>query len=166
MNDRPEPTGKAASPDDQPPGQANGRPAELAALDRIRARGAKRRQAKPRAAEWSSARDPQPLADAVDELIEVQGWGGEVSVAELVVRWAQIVGPANAEHCQVTGFDNGLLTIEADSSAWATQIGWLVETIQSRIDQEIGQNLVTGIRVRGPAGPPRAKGRWRVKPPP
>jgi len=141
------------------------RPAELAALDRLRQHGRAAQAPTPaEPAEWSNTRDPKLLAELVQELVQREGWQAQLSVADLVVRWDQIVGAVNAEHCQPVGFDRGVLTIQADSSAWASAIVLNVGAIQDQIDQAVGSGLVNQIKVRGPAGPPGAPGRWRVKP--
>jgi len=148
--------------------RGSSRPAELAALDRITTGGrrlAKKKFGQSNPAEWSSARDPQLLGDLVDELAEQQGWDTDISLADLVVRWGAMVGQVNALHCRPVSYDNGLLVIQAESSAWATAINLSLGAIQQRIDGEIGPGLVTEVKVRGPAGPPRAKGQWRVKSP-
>ena len=139
------------------------RPAELAALDRLRS--GRRHTAKPKAgkAEWSSARDPQLVGELVESMVQAEAWQDHLSVADLVVRWADMVGQVNAAHCKPVGYNAGVLTIQAESSAWLTALRLGLGTIQSRIDQQLGQGLVTEIRLRGPAGPPHAKGHWRVK---
>jgi len=145
-------------------GPAGCRPAELAALDRLRLKGRKSSQPKaPQPAEWSSARDPKRLGELVEEMVELEGWQDHLSVADLVVRWDQMVGAVNAQHCRPAGFDRGVLTIQADSSAWASAIRLALGAIHGRIDQEVGPGLVSQIKVRGPAGPPGVQGRWRVK---
>ena len=144
--------------------QSRSRPAELAVLDRLRLQGRKPGPPKPASpAEWSSARDPKLLKELVEEVVQREGWADQLSVADLVVRWDQLVGAVNAEHCQPIGFDQGVLTVQADSSAWASAIRLSLATLQERIDQAVGEGLVHQIKVRGPAGPPGARGRWRVK---
>jgi len=133
-------------------------------LDRIRLQGRKSGPPKPASLpEWSSDRDPKLLSELVEEVVQREGWAVQLSVADLVVRWDQLVGAVNAEHCQPVGFDQGVLTVQADSSAWASAIRLSLAVLQERIDQEVGEGLVHQIKVRGPAGPPKAKGRWRVK---
>ncbi|MCL1898175.1 MAG: DUF721 domain-containing protein [Micrococcales bacterium] len=148
----------------QPP--SKDRPAELSALNRITAGGRRvKKTPAPEAAQWGGGRDPRLIGDLVEEVVTQHGWQRHISVADLVVRWEVVVGQVNAQHCRPAGFDDGLLIIQADSSSWATAIGLGLTAIQQKIDQEFGPGLVTGIKVRGPAGPPGAKGRWRVKNP-
>ena len=138
----------------------------LAGLNRIMA-AARRpfKSTRQPASQWSNARDPILLGQLVDELVTEAGWQQQLSVADLVVRWADMVGQVAALHCQPSSYVDGELTIQADSSAWASAIRLELPAIQAKIEAEVGVGLVSLIKVRGPAGPPGAKGRWRVKSP-
>ena len=41
-------------------------------------------------------RDPKPLSDAVERLVESKGWTTEINVHTLLARWALLVGATNA----------------------------------------------------------------------
>jgi predicted nucleic acid-binding Zn ribbon protein len=45
-------------------------------------------------------RDPKPLSDAVERLVETKGWTTEINVHTLLARWALLVGATNAAHSQ------------------------------------------------------------------
>ena len=71
--------------------------------------------------------------------------------------WPEIVGPAVAAHAEPTSLRDGVLRVRADSPAWATEIGYLVEEIRSRANAVTGRALVTEIRVwTGPRNAPVA----------
>lgn len=61
--------------------------------------------------------------------------------------WPEIVGPAVAAHAEPTSLRGGVLRVRADSPAWATEIGYLVEEIRSRANAVTGRALVTEVRV-------------------
>ena len=61
--------------------------------------------------------------------------------------WSEIVGPAVAAHAEPTSLRDGVLKVRADSPAWATEIGYLVEEIRSRANAVTGRQLVTEVRV-------------------
>jgi predicted nucleic acid-binding Zn ribbon protein len=66
--------------------------------------------------------------------------------------WKDIVGPAVAAHADPTSLRDGVLRVRADSPAWATEIGYLVEEIRSRANAVTGRPLVSEVRVwTGPA---------------
>ena len=98
---------------------------------------------------YSSARtddrDPATMADAIVSLVTV--------------------GPTLAEHVKPEAFDRntGLLTLRADSTAWATQVRMLSSQLRKRLQGEIPGGIVSDIAVLGPDVGPRQRGRLRVK---
>lgn len=106
----------------------------------------------------ADARDPQPLGREVERLVATRGWDGEVQIGAVVGRWRLIVGDTVAEHVTPVGFDETTLTVQADSTAWATQMKLLTSSVLARIDTEVGPSVVTEIVVHGPGGPSWRKG--------
>jgi len=78
-------------------------------------------------------------------------------------RWEQIVGPELAAHARPDGFADGELVVVVDSTAWATQLRLLAATLVQRLNAELGDGTVRRVKVRGPAGPGRQPGAWRVR---
>jgi predicted nucleic acid-binding Zn ribbon protein len=107
--------------------------------------------------------DPQPLDAAVGGLLSARGWRQRVAVGAVFGDWPQIVGPQLALHTRPDGFDNGELTVTADSDAWAAQVRLMAPQLIQRLAQELGHGTVTRIRVRGPSAPPRQSGRLRAR---
>ena len=106
--------------------------------------------------------DPQPLGAAIDGLLDDQGWRTAAAVGSVFGRWEQIVGAALAAHTRPGGFTDGELLVIADSTAWATQVRLLRAQLIRRLNTELGDGTVTGVKVRGPV-PPRQQGQWRVR---
>jgi predicted nucleic acid-binding Zn ribbon protein len=107
------------------------------------------------------AREPQPVGAEIERLVTSRGWEGEVQVGSVIGRWPTIVGPAVAQHVKPTGFTGTSLTVQADSTAWATQMQLLTSSVLARIETEVGPDVVTEIVVRGPGGPSWRKGQFR-----
>ena len=107
--------------------------------------------------------DPQPLNAAVGGLLSARGWRQRVAVGAVFGDWPLIVGPQLAIHTKPEGFDNGELTVTADSDAWAAQVRLMAPQIIKRLAEELGHGTVTRIRVRGPSAPARQKGRFRTR---
>lgn len=99
------------------------------------------------------ARDPQPIGDTVRGWLSKTGASKELAKAALFTRWAEIVGPGIADHCVPASLVDGELVLQAESTAWATQLRMLAGTLTQRINAEIGRGAVTQIRAKGPAGP-------------
>ena len=106
--------------------------------------------------------DPQPLGVAIEGLLDDQGWRTSAAVGSVFGRWEQIVGEALAAHTRPGGFTDGELLVIADSTAWATQVRLLRAQLIRRLNSELGNGTVTGVRVRGPI-PPQQRGQWRVR---
>jgi predicted nucleic acid-binding Zn ribbon protein len=110
------------------------------------------------------ARDPALLSEQMDKLLLDRGWNLDVAVGSVMGRWPSIVGADVAAHSTPTAFEAGVLTVRADSTAWATQLRLMSATLLRRLETEIG-DVVTDIRVVGPTapswrrGPRRSEGR-------
>ncbi|MDN4483443.1 DUF721 domain-containing protein [Demequina lignilytica] len=165
-------------PDADPP-DASSDPSKLArdAMERARAsaraRGATRRgagrarrdkHAKREATEpYGSGRDPQPMSGAVESLLRRMGWTEQIEVTSVTARWREVIGDRIADHCEPLGFDDGVLTVKASSTAWATQLQLMNGQIRHRINEEFGREIVTELRVLGPTARSWTKGPRSVK---
>lgn len=111
------------------------------------------------------ARDPRLLSDVVARLLRDKGWTEDVSVGGVIGRWPEVVGTQVAEHCTPETFEDKVLVVRADSTAWATQVRLLVPTLMRRLDEEVGEGVVEQVTVLGPAGPNFRRGRRSVRGP-
>ena len=66
--------------------------------------------------------DPQSLASVLSEVIQNRNWDQGVAEGNLFSDWARIVGADIAEHTTPISLNEGRLTIQSSSSAWATQM--------------------------------------------
>lgn len=107
-------------------------------------------------------RDPALVGDQVERLVGDRGWETDVAVGQVMGRWDEIVGRDVAAHCAPVTYEAGVLTVRAESTAWATQIRLLSSTILSRIDDAIGAGEVSELRVQGPSAPSWSKGPRRT----
>lgn len=106
----------------------------------------------------TAGRDPGLLGDQLDRLVADRGWKVDVAVGAVMGRWPAIVGPEVAQHCAPVTFESGVLTIRADSTAWATQIRLLSSSILARLEAEVGPGTVTDLRITGPSAPSWSRG--------
>lgn len=110
-----------------------------AAKEQAKARGAAVQQKKQarrgglRSGARADGRDPLPLGAAINRLITERGWEAPAAVGGVMGRWPQIVGEDLAKHCVPLRYDEDpderVLTVQCDSTAWATQLrllapGW------------------------------------------
>jgi len=103
-------------------------------------------------------RDPSLLGDQMDRLLVDRGWNVDVAVGAVMGRWPSIVGTDVAEHCTPVTFSDGVLTVRADSTAWATQLRLMSSSILGRLEAEVGKDTVTELRVQGPSAPSWSRG--------
>lgn len=108
-------------------------------------------------------RDPQMFSRAVDRLVSDRGWELDAAVGALLGRWAELVGPEVAAHASPEGLQDGVLTVRASSTAWATQLRELAPTLRARIDAELGRQVCRSVRVLGPTAPSWRKGPLTVR---
>ena len=86
-------------------------------------------------------------------LVKARGWQRPAAEASLFGRWEHVVGSEVADHCRPVKLERGELTIEAESTAWATQLRLLAGSLLKQIAAEGGHDIVTRLRIHGPAAP-------------
>lgn len=116
---------------------------------------------------WSAAgpdpRDPQPLSAVLGKLMRARGWEQPAAEARLFAMWEQVVGAEVAAHCRPTKLEERELTVEASSTAWATQLRLLASKLLKQIAAEVGHNVVMRLRIHGPAAPTWNRGPRRIR---
>jgi predicted nucleic acid-binding Zn ribbon protein len=99
----------------------------------------------------------------MDRLVEAQGWATEINVRTLLARWPSLVGSVNAAHSQPESYAGSVLTVRAESTVWATSLRSIAPQLLARLNEQLGQGTVTGIKVLGPESPSWKKGRLSVR---
>ncbi|MEV4868874.1 DUF721 domain-containing protein [Streptomyces syringium] len=141
-----------------------------AAKEQARARGNAAQQKKQarrgglRSGARADGRDPLSLGAAINRLITERGWETPAAVGGVMGRWPQMVGPEVALHCEPQKYDEDarVLTVQCDSTAWATQLRLLAPQLVARLNADLGQGTVKMIKVLGPGGPARRYGPLRA----
>lgn len=111
---------------------------------------------------WSGAgaddRDPQPLGRIASRIAGDRGWSDKLAGGRVFDRWASLVGEDVAEHTTPVSLTDGELTVQAQSTAWATQLRLLRRQLLQRIADGVGRDVVKRIKVQAPAAPSWRKG--------
>jgi predicted nucleic acid-binding Zn ribbon protein len=135
------------------------RTAEMEGRKPTRARGRRRR--------WSGAkpdeRDPQMFGRLVSRVALDRGWSPRLTDATVLGRWPDLVGAEIADHCTPLSLRDGELVLQAESTAWATQLRQLQRQLLSRLARAVGNDVVRRIRVVGPSGPSWRRGPRHVR---
>ncbi len=108
------------------------------------------------------SRDPQLLGDLTSEMIAHQGWQDDITVAGVMARWSEVVGEDVARACVPETFVDGVLVVRAATTAWATQLRYLVGDLTRRMAEVVGPGVVDRVDVIGPAAPSWRHGPWRT----
>jgi predicted nucleic acid-binding Zn ribbon protein len=109
-----------------------------------------------------STGDPVAFGSALTELLTERGWETKAAGTSVLSRWDSLVGDQVAAHCRPTQLRDGELVIEAESTAWATQLRLLSRTLTSRLREQLGVDVVRTLVIRGPSGPDWRHGALRV----
>lgn len=78
-------------------------------------------------------RDPIPLSHSLDGVVRSLRGPSRQAVGGLFGRWAEAVGEQVAQHVTPLKLDEGVLVVEVDDPAWATQVKFLSATIAERL---------------------------------
>ena len=108
-------------------------------------------------------RDPQLLGAVLARLVKARGWQRPAAEATVFGAWERVVGPEIARHSRPVKLDDGELTVEAESTAWATQLRLLAASLLRRIAAEVGHNVVRKLHIHGPSAPSWSRGPRRVQ---
>ncbi|CAM4356387.1 Zn-ribbon-containing, possibly RNA-binding protein and truncated derivatives [Mycobacterium basiliense] len=103
-------------------------------------------------------RDPQPLGRVARELAKKRGWSTHVAEGTVLGQWTSVVGQQIADHASPTALNDGVLSITAESTAWATQLRIVQSQLLAKIAAAVGNGVVTSLKITGPVTPSWRKG--------
>lgn len=86
--------------------------------------------------------EPISLSASLDGVLRsLRGGAGRAEVGGVFGRWDEAVGAAVAAHARPVRLADGVLLVEVDDPAWATQLRFLDDDLRGRLAD------VTGVRV-------------------
>jgi predicted nucleic acid-binding Zn ribbon protein len=95
-----------------------------------------------------AARDPARLGPSLDRVAKRLGAPSAHALSGLFQRWAELVGDGIAGHATPVSLRRGLLLVEVDSNAWATQLRYMTSELVQKCCDELGVGAVKKIEVR------------------
>ncbi len=107
---------------------------------------------------FGHGRDPKGLGDVVGALTADLGWDSPLAQSELMSRWTELAGEETAKHSAPITVEKGLLTVQCESTAWATQLRLMRTEIMTHIAARFPQAGITNIRFLGPDVPSWKRG--------
>ena len=108
-------------------------------------------------------RDPQRVGTVLSGYLDERGWDRPLAQARVFAEWPALVGADVAAHCTPQSLAEGELRINAESTAWATQLRLLSAALLARLVAELGPDVVTKLRIAGPSGPSWKHGNRSVR---
>ena len=102
--------------------------------------------------------DPQSLSSVLSELVTTRDWRQGIAEGSLFTEWVSVVGPDIGSHSTPISLVDGVLTVQASSSAWATQLPLMAPSLLKTISNSAPGALVEEILVLPPGAPSWKKG--------
>lgn len=102
--------------------------------------------------------DPQSLSSVLSELVTVRDWRQGIAEGSLFTEWVTVVGSDVGSHSTPISLVDGVLTVQASSTAWATQLTLMASTLLKTISNSAPGALVEEIVVLPPGAPSWKKG--------
>ena len=107
---------------------------------------------------YGIGRDPKGLGDVMSGLSTELGWSSSLAKSDLLLAWTEIAGPETAEHSRPIGITDSVLTVQCDSTAWATQLRHMRVLIMTTIAQRFPEAGIESIRFEAPHAPSWKRG--------
>ncbi|RKR75823.1 DUF721 domain-containing protein [Frondihabitans australicus] len=102
---------------------------------------------------FGSGRDPKGLADVILGVTTELGWNSTLAQSDLMEAWPGMVGDELAGHSTPVGVEDGTLTVQCDSTAWATQLRIMRSQITTSIIERYPEAGIESIRFLAPNAP-------------
>ena len=102
---------------------------------------------------FGAGRDPRKLGSILNTTAADMGWTRELDQARLITEWAEFVGSPTSDHTTVVGFAEGILQIQCDSTAWATELRRLRAEMLTRVLEEYPDTGIRDLRFLAPGAP-------------
>lgn len=77
--------------------------------------------------------DPIPITTSLDSMMKSLRGTDRIQIGGVFGRWDEAVGDDLARHVRPVRLDQGVLTVEAEDPAWATQVKFLTGEIIGRL---------------------------------
>ncbi|MCW2685148.1 MAG: hypothetical protein JWR37_38, partial [Mycobacterium sp.] len=89
-------------------------------------------------------------------------WSVRVAEGTVFGQWQTVVGEQIAAHAAPTSLRDGVLSVSAESTAWATQLRMVQAQLLAKIAAAIGDGVVNSLKIHGPVSPSWRKGRLHI----
>ena len=94
----------------------------------------------------------QPASSIVPRLLRDLGLEQGLLGFRAVNEWPEIVGPRIARRTRAIDFENGVLRIEVEGSAWRFELGFLERRLLQELERRLGARAVRKLHFVQPRG--------------
>jgi len=107
---------------------------------------------------FGTGREPRGIADVLASVTSEMGWNSPLAQSELMTAWPDMVGDELSAHSHPISIDDGTLTVQCDSTAWATQLRLMRGTVTTTIVQRYPEAGIQSVRFLAPNAPSWKRG--------
>ena len=90
---------------------------------------------------------PEPISSIIRRILSGRGLMGGIEEAEVVGRWAEIVGESLANQTEAVAIEHKILFVRVDDSAWRNELSLMKEDIVEKINDFFGNERVSRIHL-------------------
>ncbi len=90
---------------------------------------------------------PNRLGDLLADVVRQRQWVERLEGVGILRSWEQIVGSELVRRCRPVKLAGGVLVVEAENSAWATQLSYLEAQLLQRADEVMRPGLVRKLKL-------------------
>jgi len=91
---------------------------------------------------------PQKVGGGVERVLKHLNAPNADVVESVFSDWERLVGEVIASHTRPKRIENGVLVLEVDDPAWASEMEWMSEELLRRITTNANTEEITQIRVQ------------------
>ena len=90
---------------------------------------------------------PKPLGFGVERVMKHMD-APQTSVVEAVFsKWEELVGDVIGSHSRPAGIADGVLTVEVENQAWASEMSWMAEELVRQIQLKLDTDEIHSIKI-------------------
>jgi predicted nucleic acid-binding Zn ribbon protein len=96
----------------------------------------------------SSTKVPQPINQAIDDLVHRLGMTKALKQYNVITSWNEIVGEQIGRMTKAQRMEHGVLVVSVESAPWRAELTMKRREIIDKLNKAIGDHVVKDIRFR------------------
>lgn len=91
---------------------------------------------------------PKPLGLGVERVMKHIDAPQTSTVEAVFSKWEHLVGDVIGSHSKPAGISDGVLTVEVENQAWASEMSWMAEELVRQIRQKLDTDEIHSIKIQ------------------